>query len=152
MKGLRRKQKIMNGIVTLIEEIRNRTKTRKLNADFLRAHFHKQCAAHFALHVLPQLELFENHLTVQRMHSTVERLYPMDDNVLQASLTVRFGITVRTLQFRYDYRSKDLSFVQNSGVDRSERISSQSFVNFEKLTGEQIYDIIADFVSAVFNG
>ena len=140
----------MNGIVTLIEELRTRTKTRKLNADFLRAHFHKQCAAHFALHVLPQLELFENHLTAQRMRSTVERLYPIDENVLQASLTIQFGITVRTLQFRYDYRTKDLSFVQNSGVDRSERISTQSFVNFEKLTGDRVYDIIADFVGSVF--
>jgi hypothetical protein len=76
----------------------------------------------------------------------VERLYPIDENVLQASMTVRFGITVRVLQVRYDYASKDLSFAQSSGVDR---ISCQSYVNFEKLTGEQIYDIIADFVTSV---
>jgi len=140
----------MNGIAALIGELRTRTKTRKLHADFLRAHFHKACATHFALEVLPQLALFENHLTAQRLRSTVERLYPIDENVLQASMTVRFGITVRVLQIRYDYGSRDLSFVQNSGTDRSERISCQSFAHFEKLTGDQIYDIIADFVSAVF--
>jgi hypothetical protein len=139
----------MNGIVTLIEEIRTRTRTRKLNAEFLRAHFHKHCATHFALQVLPQLELFEHHLTSQRVRSSVERLYPIDENVLQASLTVKFGITVRVLLFRYDYATRDLSFVHTSGVDRGDRISCQSFVNFEKLTGDQIYNIIADFVSSV---
>ena len=140
----------MNGFSSLIDEIRTRTKTRKLNADFIRGQFHQKCATHFALHVLPQLELFENHLRSQRLRSAVERLYPIDENVLQAGMTIRFGITVRTLQFRYDYGSKDLSFVQTSGSDRSERISCQSFVNFEKLTGDRIYDIIADFVSSVF--
>jgi hypothetical protein len=140
----------MNGIANLIEELRSRTKTRKLNADFLRAHFHKKCADHFALHALPQVELFENSLASQRLSGTVERLYPIDENVLQASLTVQFGITVRVLQFRYDYRTKDLSFQQTGGRERSDRISCLSFVNFEKLTDDRIYDIIADFVTSVF--
>ena len=141
----------MNGFVNLIEEIRTRTKTRKLNAEFLRAHFHKKCASHFAVSVLPQLALFENHLAAQRLRSTVERLYPIDENVLQASLTVQFGIIVRVLQIRYDYTTKDLSFVQSAGGDRNDRISCQSFVNFEKLSEEQIYDMIATFVSSVFS-
>ena len=141
----------MSGFVNLIEELRTRTKTRKLNADFLRAHFHKKCADHFATQVLPQLALFENSLASQRLSSMVERLYPIDENVLQASMAVQFGITVRVLQFRYDYRTKDLSFVQTSGLDRGDRISCQSYVNFEKLTEEQIYDIIADFVKTVFS-
>jgi len=140
----------MNGIANLIDEIRTRTKTRKLNADFLRAHFHRQCATHFAVSVLPQLQLFENHLTAQRLVGSVERLYPLDEDVLQASLAVKYGISVRVLQIRYDYKTKDLSFVQTGGLDRKDRISCQSFVNFEKLTAEQIYDIIADFVQSVF--
>jgi hypothetical protein len=141
----------MNGISHLIEELRTRTKTRKLNADFLRAHFHKKCADHFALHVLPQVQLFENHLASQRLSTLVERLFPIDEDVLQASMTVQFGITIRVLQFRYDYRSKDLAFIQTAGRDRSDRISCQSFVNFDKLTNDQIYDIIANFVSSVFS-
>jgi hypothetical protein len=142
----------MNGITHLIAELRTRTKTRKLNTEFLRAHFHTKCATHFALRILPQLELFENHLTTQRLQSTVERLYPIDDDVLQASLTVQFGITIRVLHFRYDYRTKDLAFVQMRGPDRGDRLSSQSFVNFEKLTDDQVYDIIAKFVTSVLLG
>ncbi len=145
------REKSMNGINQLIEEIRNRTKTKKLNADFLRSHFHRQCSAHFDLCVLPQLVLFEDHLTAQRLVGQVERLYPLDPDVQQASLTVRFGITMRVLYFRYDYKTKDLSFVQTAGTDPNNRICCQSFVNYERLTDDQIYDIIADFVSSVYN-
>jgi hypothetical protein len=140
----------MTGFGTIIEELRTRTKTKSLNIAFLRSQFHRKCVEHYANLVLPQLELFESHLMSQRVVITTERLHQHDENVLMACLEMQNGILFRVLQIRYDYRSKDLSFLQTNGSDRTDVICCQSFVNFDKLSSVQVYDIVAEFVRSVY--
>jgi hypothetical protein len=80
----------------------------------------------------------------------LERLYPLDENVLQASLVVQYGFGVRVLQMRYDYRTQDLSFLQNEGLTRTTMQPYKSFADFEKLSPTQVYDLIAEFVRTIF--
>ena len=134
----------------IIDEIVSRTKTKTLSVALDRSEFHKKCVAHYTRTLLPQLELFEVHLTGQLVSIKVERLYPLDENVLQASLVVQYGFGVRVLQMRYDYRSQDLTFLQNEGLTRSSMQPYKSFANFESLHPTQVYDLIAEFVRTIF--
>ena len=139
--------KVLNEI---IEEMVSRTKTKLLNVAFDRTEFHRKCVAHYTKTVLPQLELFDVHLAGQLISISLERLYPVDENVLQASLVVQYGFGVRVLQIRYDYRTQDLSFLQNEGLTRTTMQLYKSFSDFEKLSPTQVYDLIAEFVRTIF--
>jgi len=106
--------------------------------------------AHYTKTVLPQLELFEVHLTGQLVSISLERLYPVDENVLQASLVVQYGFGVRVLQIRYDYRSQDMAFLQNEGLTRTTMQPYKAYADFEKLLPTQVYDLVAEFVRTIF--
>jgi len=134
----------------IIEEIVSRTKTKSLLAAQTRTEFHRRCVAHYTKTVLPQLELFEVHLTGQLVSISLERLYPVDENVLQASLVVQYGFGVRVLQIRYDYRSQDMAFLQNEGLTRTTMQPYKAYADFEKLLPTQVYDLVAEFVRTIF--
>ena len=72
----------MEALKKIAEQIGERQRTKKLSSFFARAEFHRLCAAHYFQYVLPQLQLFKNHLQAQGQSISVEALQILDDNSL----------------------------------------------------------------------